>query len=492
MRKWTNDRQKRRKKGEGAAKERPANAPEPLQPKYFEAEIGEKPAEHVAEAVPAEPEHSSAGRASIEQPAVRRSRDESATDDTADFEPSEAEQTFSMGSPSVDASSFGSSVDTSSVGSSTVGSVAASGPSASGRPSSRRSSGRSRRSGRSRPAAQHAVPSSSTIESPLNQAEPPSTDGEKETQADFQLASRRLPELPLAEAVQNESGVRPARRRRKRGGRGGARPPLGGVAPGAPRGGATGRAPRELGASGASANFNAPLTPESASGDAIASPRSAGALAGAPRSSSAQRSAAPQRPAPAFPAQSPSAQSLPASSSDQSTAAVPLAPAGAIPAAPPRPSKGTVVLAIGLPGSGKSSWFKRHDIHPLSSDLLRELLFDDAMEQRFQDLIFSNLRSMLKARLIARRPLNYVDATNLTPHDRHSWIKLAKDYGYDVQGLFFDVPLEVCLERHARRGRAVPEDIMRKMAGKLKPPTFEEGFSKITVVRVKAKDAAAS
>ena len=150
-----------------------------------------------------------------------------------------------------------------------------------------------------------------------------------------------------------------------------------------------------------------------------------------------------------------------------------------------------MVLAIGLPGSGKSSWFKRHNIHPLSSDLLRELLFDDAQEQRFQDLVFSNLRSMLKARLIARRPMNYVDATNLTPHDRQSWIKLAKDYGYDVQGVFFDVPLEVCMERHQRRGRAVPEDIMRRMAGKLKPPTFEEGFSKITVVRVKQKEEAA-
>ena len=149
------------------------------------------------------------------------------------------------------------------------------------------------------------------------------------------------------------------------------------------------------------------------------------------------------------------------------------------------------MLAIGLPGSGKSSWFKRHNIHPLSSDLLRELLFDDAQEQRFQDLVFSNLRSMLKARLIARRPMNYVDATNLTPHDRHSWIKLAKDYGYDVQGLFFDVPLEVCMERHQRRGRVVPDEIMRKMAGQLKPPTFDEGFSKITVVRVKQKEAAA-
>ena len=168
-------------------------------------------------------------------------------------------------------------------------------------------------------------------------------------------------------------------------------------------------------------------------------------------------------------------------------AAIPAAPVAAV-AQRPRASKGMVVLAIGLPGSGKSSWFKRHNIAPLSSDLIRALLFDDPTEQRFQDLVFSNLRSMLRARLVARRPLNYVDATNLTPHDRHSWIKLAKDFGYEVQAVYFDVPLEVCLERNARRPRVVEDDVMRKMAAKLKPPTFEEGFSKITVVRVKAKE----
>jgi predicted kinase len=169
----------------------------------------------------------------------------------------------------------------------------------------------------------------------------------------------------------------------------------------------------------------------------------------------------------------------------------PHAPAAA-PLHAPRPSRGVVVLAIGLPGSGKSSWFKRHQITPLSSDLLRALLFDDAQEQRFQDLIFSNLRSMLKARLIARRPMNYVDATNLTPHERQGWIKLAKDYGYEVQAVFFDVPLEVCLDRNRRRNRSVDEVVMQRMAGKLRPPTFEEGFSKITVVRVKKKEQEAS
>jgi predicted kinase len=167
--------------------------------------------------------------------------------------------------------------------------------------------------------------------------------------------------------------------------------------------------------------------------------------------------------------------------------AVPTPPAPA--AVAQRPPKGVVVLAIGLPGSGKSSWFKRHNVLPLSSDMVRTLLFDDVREQRFQDLVFSNLRSMLKARLIAKRPTNYVDATNLTPQERQHWIKLAKDYNYEVHAVFFDVPLQVCIERHERRDRVVPEDMMRRMAAKLKPPAFEEGFAKITVVRVKKKDA---
>ena len=174
----------------------------------------------------------------------------------------------------------------------------------------------------------------------------------------------------------------------------------------------------------------------------------------------------------------------------ETPASVPRAPAipAAVPAAAARPPKGIVVLAIGLPGSGKSSWFKRHNLTPLSSDMVRALLFDDVREQRFQDLVFSNLRSMLKARLIAKRPMNYVDATNLTPQERQHWIKLAKDYNYEVHAVFFDVPLEVCVERHQRRDRVVPEDVMRRMAAKLKAPTFQEGFAKITVVRVKKKE----
>jgi predicted kinase len=156
-------------------------------------------------------------------------------------------------------------------------------------------------------------------------------------------------------------------------------------------------------------------------------------------------------------------------------------------AAPPKGKKGAVVLAIGLPGSGKSSWFKRHNIIPLSSDLVRGLLFDDATEQRFQDLVFSSLRSLLRARLIAGRPMNFIDATNLSPKERHSWIKMAQDFGYEAHAVFFDVPTEVCMERNRKRLRNVPDDVMLRMAQKLRPPKFEEGFAKVIVVRLKSR-----
>ena len=152
----------------------------------------------------------------------------------------------------------------------------------------------------------------------------------------------------------------------------------------------------------------------------------------------------------------------------------------------PQAPKGYVVLAIGMPGSGKTTWFRRRGVTPLSSDLLCNILFDDVEEQRYQGLVFSTLRSLLRARLIARMPWNYVDATNLSIHERRQWIKMAKSFGYEVQAVFFDVPLEVCLDRNRQRERAVSEDVMRKMAEKLKPPVFEEGFAKITVVRVKS------
>ena len=142
-----------------------------------------------------------------------------------------------------------------------------------------------------------------------------------------------------------------------------------------------------------------------------------------------------------------------------------------------------IVLAVGLPGCGKSAFFARHGIRPLSSDRLREWLLGDETDQRYPQHVFSGLRYLLRLRLLTGQRVTYVDATNLTRRERAGYFAIARRFGCCVEVLYFDVPLEVCLARNRRRPRQVPEEKIREMAARLEPPHPEEGFRRITVLR---------
>jgi len=149
---------------------------------------------------------------------------------------------------------------------------------------------------------------------------------------------------------------------------------------------------------------------------------------------------------------------------------------------PVTPKKSHIVLLVGLPGSGKSTWAAGKK-GVLSSDALRELLIDDPGNQTIHALVFRVLRELLKRRLELHRPVTFIDATNLTPGERLPYFKLAATFDAEVVAVFFDVPAEACIERNRGRSRVVPAEVIRKMAARLIPPTRSEGFSRITVVR---------
>ena len=141
-----------------------------------------------------------------------------------------------------------------------------------------------------------------------------------------------------------------------------------------------------------------------------------------------------------------------------------------------------IVVLVGLPGSGKSTYLERLGVSGLSSDAIRRLLADDETDQTINHRVFQTLRYLLRQRIAAGRSATYIDATNLTPEERRPYIQIGQRFGCPVEALFFDVPLDVCMARNAQRQRVVPEEAMLKLAAKLQAPSLEEGFHRIEVV----------
>jgi predicted kinase len=146
----------------------------------------------------------------------------------------------------------------------------------------------------------------------------------------------------------------------------------------------------------------------------------------------------------------------------------------------PRPK---LILLVGLPGSGKSTWAAREKLPVLSSDELRRILADDPTDQSIHARVFSVLRSLIKHRLELKRPITCVDATNLTPKERRPYLALARRHDAIIEAVFFNTPIAECQRRNRLRQRIVPREAIETMARKLVPPARSEGFSRVVLVR---------
>ena len=140
-----------------------------------------------------------------------------------------------------------------------------------------------------------------------------------------------------------------------------------------------------------------------------------------------------------------------------------------------------IILLIGLPGSGKSTWAERYvsywkHIVSISSDKIREELYGDEATQGDNNKIFSLVRERTEEALKNHKDV-IIDATNMTIKDRSVYFDIAKTYDAIVTGILFDIPVEECKRRNSERDRVVPDFVYDKMMKRYEPPQLSEGFA---------------
>jgi len=131
------------------------------------------------------------------------------------------------------------------------------------------------------------------------------------------------------------------------------------------------------------------------------------------------------------------------------------------------------IIFIGIQGSGKSSFYKKHFFHTHIRINL------DMLKTRHREQMFVQTCLETNQRFV-------VDNTNPTVEDRLHYIQPAKAKQFKIVGYYFPPDLEGCKGRNNRRHgkQMIPLVGLLATYKKLIPPTYQEGFDELYSVKI--------
>lgn len=126
----------------------------------------------------------------------------------------------------------------------------------------------------------------------------------------------------------------------------------------------------------------------------------------------------------------------------------------------------TLILTVGLPRSGKSTWAMKQGFPVVNPDSIRLALHGQAFRAETEPFVWAIAKTMVRALFLTGYATVILDACNVSKHRRDEW--RSKDW--DTEFREFKTPIETCRDRAMRSGQDYLLPVITRMAKELAWP----------------------
>jgi predicted kinase len=141
-----------------------------------------------------------------------------------------------------------------------------------------------------------------------------------------------------------------------------------------------------------------------------------------------------------------------------------------------------LLVLVGPPGSGKSTWARQNGSGAvqISQDGLIDAITPDGFDHVYRPVYRAAEDAVARAALEDGHTV-IVDRTNRTRRHRERWIRIAREADAPAIAVEMRAPASLCRERNRARdaGRRLSEDRMDRMLAAHEAVSLDEGFSAI-------------